>query len=503
MESKCPYPHGRLASVDTDVAPRPGAGASPTSRVASRPGAGASQANSVASRPGAGTRPPGAGTSAREGSLSGLPAGPRSRLRSGLAFMRNPAGFYRSCTQRYGDTFTVRGPDGTVVTTADPELAQVIFRARHDQLGASVDLTEPALGPGSVFLLSGEEARREREVLAMAFARRRTARYADMMWNVAERHSREWPTDRPVLMRPALNAISLEIIVRCIFGVTEHEEVARCAALVDQYVDTFFAPMLYFEPLRGRWFRPWNRFVAAREALRGFLRGEVRACRRSSRNGGDILSLLVEARYDDGSALDDEQIIDELVTLLLAGHETTSIGMTWALYWLERTPGAARRTLDELRPLGRDPDTAAVASLPWLDAVCKESLRLHPIASRVTRQVLDTPFELGPWTIPVGLAVGVSITAIHERADLYAAPGEFRPGRFLERRYGAHEYLPFGGGIRRCPGSGFADVEMRVVLACVLQRFRIRAASAAPARPVRRSVTMAPKGDVPMWLERR
>ena len=153
--------------------------------------------------------------------------------------------------------------------------------------------------------------------------------------------------------------------------------------------------------------------------------------------------------------------------------------------------------------MGPEPDTAAVPGLPWLDAVCKESLRLHPIASRVTRQVLDTPFQLGPWTIPPGLAVGVSITAIHERADLYECPRQFRPERFLERRYGAHEYLPFGGGIRRCPGSGFAEVEMRIVLACILQRFRIRAASPGPVRPVRRSVTMAPEGDVPMWLEPR
>jgi cytochrome P450 len=191
----------------------------------------------------------------------------------------------------------------------------------------------------------------------------------------------------------------------------------------------------------------------------------------------------------------DTEVKDELRTLLVAGHETTATGLAWALYHLHRAPEALRRLEEELAPLGPEPEPEALARLPWLAAVCDEALRLHPVVHLVARR-LRGPFTLRGYALPPGMGVMVSIVSIHADPAVYPEPERFRPERFLERRFSPFEYLPFGGGARRCIGAAFALYEMKVVLGTLLAAHCFALASERPVRPVRRNVTMAPDRDV-------
>jgi cytochrome P450 len=220
------------------------------------------------------------------------------------------------------------------------------------------------------------------------------------------------------------------------------------------------------------------------------------ARRRAGGGGDDILGLMLSARYDDGSAMSDREIRDQLLTLVFAGHETSGIALAWAVNWIERTPSVRDRLLVELSALGDDPTPTALAAAPYLEAVCHETLRLYPVVGEVVR-LLRAPLTLGAWTIPAGVPVSAGIALVHARADLYPEPEAFRPERFLERRKLApHEYLPFGGGARRCIGAAFALYEMKVVLGTLLARYRFTLARSEPERPVMRNLAMGPQGKV-------
>ncbi len=417
-----------------------------------------------------------------------------------LSFLRDPSGHFLRARARWGDTWTVPGIYGTIVITTDPELARVVFQAPADELDPfAPEALSPAVGEASVFALGGARHREERRLLMPPFHGERMRAYGEMMRGVARRHASRWRSDRPVVLHEALNAVSSEIIVRCVFGVSDDAAVERSAGQVRRFVDTVLPSGLFFPAVRTRWNPAWRRFTRERLRTRSLLGGEIDSRAESGERGDDILSMLLSATYEDGTSMGREALIDELMTLLLAGHETVTIAMTWALYWLERHPEHALRLDAELAGSGDDPGSAA---LPWLDAVCRESLRVHPVVPDVIR-TLRNPLSLGPWTIPAGHSVGVGITGIHQREDLYPEPFTFRPDRFLERSYGPHEYLPFGGGVRRCVGAAFAMFEMKQVLSVLFRTFAFRRVSDRPARPVRRNVTMAPRGGVPMWVTPR
>ena len=218
--------------------------------------------------------------------------------------------------------------------------------------------------------------------------------------------------------------------------------------------------------------------------------------------GEDILSLMLAARYDDGEAMTDPQIRDELLTLLAAGHETTAIALAWAMYWLHRDPAALERLRAELATLGDEPDPEAIAQLPYLEAVCNETLRLYPIVPLAPR-TLRQPMTLGEHEIPAGVNVGACTVLVHRHPALYPDPDSFRPERWLARKFAAWEFTPFGGGIRRCIGAAFAVYEMKQVLAAILPRHRLRLADDAAIGPARRNITLGPRGGVRMILTER
>jgi cytochrome P450 len=292
--------------------------------------------------------------------------------------------------------------------------------------------------------------------------------------------------------------ISLEVILRAVFGVERAERVERLRRLVVENLGSFTPPLLYFPFLRrdfgGR--GPWRRYLATRAELDRLVQEEIDT-RRREEGREDIASLLISARDEDGRPMSDEELRGELRTLLIAGHETSATSIAWALYELHRRPDARRRLEAEIATLGPDPDPEALAKLPYLSAVCEETLRLHPLAPMVIRR-LNRPLTLAGRDFAAGTTLAPSMMVAHFDPRLYPAPDAFRPERFLERSYSPFELFPFGGGARRSLGAAFAAYHIRIVLGTLLAHHRFAPAHDRPIGTVMRGMTFGPRGGVPM-----
>jgi cytochrome P450 len=298
-------------------------------------------------------------------------------------------------------------------------------------------------------------------------------------------------------------AISLDVIVRAVFGIEEPSARRRAMAIVKTDVESMVPSIMFLPLLRHALFGvgPWSRFERARGGLDDLLYGEIRSRRARGAGGEDILSLILAARYDDGSAMSEGEVRDQLITLLAAGHETTATALAWALYWTHREPTLAREVKDEILALGPDAEPDAIAALPLLDAVCVETLRLHPIVPDVGRR-LRTPFQLGRYTLPANAGVGVTTSTVHVDPRNYPRPREFVARRFLGTKPPMFGYAPFGGGARRCLGAAFAMYEMKLVLATLLTSFELELLDRNVVA-FRRNITMGPKGGVRVRVKRR
>lgn len=427
---------------------------------------------------------------------SALPAGPSGALRTTYKVLRSPFRDFPQWSARYGDPFTVPTVNGTVVMTGNPEHIKTIFAADPDIYGPwAVEALGPTLGSRSIFMLEGAPHTRERRLLAPPLHGDRMRAYGEVIADVARRRFDEVAGASSVVMLELAQSISLEVIARAIFGARDQARAQTLQYAVIDLVESA-SPLLFFMPFLQRNFGgigPWARFRKRFVVLDALLQEQIEAARRDP--GTDVCSMLVQARYEDGEPMPDGSIRDELRTMLFAGHETTAITLSWAMELLHRNRGALVRLLDELASLGRNPDPEVLARNEYLDAVCKESLRLYPVVTEVLR-ILRAPLKLGDIEVPIGMGVSASVLLAHRREELYPDPETFRPERFLERRYSPFEFLPFGGGHRRCIGAAFATFEMKVVLGTALARHRIALLDDEPAHPVRRAVTMAPSGGV-------
>ncbi|WP_437731528.1 cytochrome P450 [Sorangium sp. So ce1335] len=437
--------------------------------------------------------------------MGNLPPGPSAF--SLVDFIR--AGFISSepvlkrYAAQYGPTFRLKSPNGMLTITGDPEAIRAIYTADPDVFDVwAVELTEPVFGRSSVVVTTGARHRRDRKLLGPPFSagamRAHGATIADIALDVASR----WRPGRSFSMLAATQAIALDVIVRVVFGVRGDERVGRTRAAVLRLVESLSPSFIVIPALRRELggFGPYARNQRAARALDALLVEEIRARRASGDDAQDILGLMMSARHDDGGGMSDAEIAEQLRAILFAGHETTAMSLAWAMYWLHREPAVRARVVDEIDALGPAPAPEALASLPYLEAVCLEALRIHPPVVDVAR-VVKRPFELKGYTIPAGEAVAASPLLVLGREDLYPSPERFQPSRFLERRFSPFEFIAFGGGARRCLGAAFAMVEMKVVLGTILGRYRLRLERNAPLRHVRRGLTMGPRGGVAMILE--
>jgi len=431
--------------------------------------------------------------------MNALPPGSFSFApRQTLRLIRHPDSYFREGFARHGDPFCARLLGDDVVVTSDPEGVREVFSADPDTFESQGSaLLQPLLGSNSLLLIAGERHKRERRLLMPPLHGERMRAYGTLMQRIAREQLAGLAPGAKREAGAMARAISLEVIIRAVFGVEDPEQVQRYERLLVEYQDAY-VPLLAVVPALRRPFGglgPWAHFQRKAQELDTLLDAQLRERRAAGSAGMDVLSLLLAARDEAGQPMTDTEIKDELRTMLFAGHETTAIGMTWALYYLHRLPAVRARLEAELRALGPSPTPEALAQLPYLGAVCDEALRIHPVVHIVGRR-LRRPFTLRGHTLPAGMGVVVAIVQAHANPEVYPEPEQFRPERFLERRFTPFEYMPFGGGARRCIGAAFALYEMRMVLGTLLAEHRFSLTHEAPVRPARRQVTMGPDGPV-------
>src|SRR3954470_7266498 len=426
-----------------------------------------------------------------------LPPGPRlPKLVQTLGFMFAGRRFLDATRRRYGDVVTMSTAfDSKFVMVFEPELLKKVFQAPPDQLraGEANALLGQVLGQRSVLVLDGAEHLRQRKLMLPPFHGKRLKGYEEKMREAADRAIDAWPVGEPFTLMPTMQAVTLDVIMHAVWGVEEgpraEELKRRVRAVIEPLARRFGIVVLALSGGRFGDRKAVQRFEERRAELDAMIYEEI-AQRREATDldeREDVFSMLLQARDEDGQPMTDQELRDELVTLLVAGHETTSTGLAWAFELLLRTP----------RVLGRLQETLADGDETYLDAVVKEALRLRPVIPGVGRVVRGEPFELGGYTVPEGVEINPSIGVIHRRADRYPQPGEFRPERFLsESPPDTYTWVPFGGGTRRCLGASFALLEMKVVIKRVLKRTELRAVSDKPEQVLRRGITLVPRDGV-------
>jgi cytochrome P450 len=413
-----------------------------------------------------------------------LPPSPRGpHILQTAGWITRPGPYARRRRARFGDTFTLhvdrRAP---WVVLSHPDDVKAVFTGDPNVLhaGEGNAILKPLLGARSVLLLDGPEHLHERKTLLPPFHGERMQAYGDLIREIAERELASWPARGPISVRPRMQELTLEIIMRAVFGTRDERLRAHLAGLLDWMTDT---ARLMFVVLAGP---QWSEraFRGMRAPVDALLREEI-ARRRTAPDLAereDIFSMLL------ASGLDDDTLRNELLTLLVAGHETTATALAWALERLARHPEAWA----ELRAGDED----------YLDAVVKETLRLRPVVPAVLR-LLKAPISIAGYDLPAGVAVQPNILLMHTREDIYPDPFAFRPERFLSQPAGTYTWIPFGGGVRRCLGASFAIFEMKAVLRAVAQAVETLEPVGASERPSRRAVTLVPGKDATVSVARR
>ena len=418
-----------------------------------------------------------------------LPPGSRApSFVQAARYLRDPLGFLAKRQRHHGDIFSVNFPFfGRVVYVARPDLVKEVFTgspAIFHAGEANATVLEPALGPNSVLTLDDEAHLRQRKLLLPPFHGERIERYGELIVEMTRREMESWPVGEPFALRPHTQRITLAVIMRAVFGVHDEARLDRFERLIDDFaqrvgVITSF-PMLRrnLGPLG-----PWPRFVRSRAALDEFIYEEIRLRRAAPgyEERDDVLSLLLSARDEEGEGMSDEELRDELVTVLGAGHETTATGLAWAVERLVRNPAVLARLRDSLAADQED----------YLAAVVKETLRARPVIVDVARK-LKAPANVGGYDLPAGQFVLPAIAALHYREDLFPEPKRFRPERFLDGKADNYAWIPFGGGVRRCIGGAFAEYEMRLILREFVEGAELHPVDPEPERVRVRNITLAP-----------
>jgi cytochrome P450 len=408
-----------------------------------------------------------------------LPPGPTApRAVQGAYALTKPLRGLRRLKDRYGDAFTVNVPIfGNAVVISSPAEIKQLFTAGPDLVdNLEVNLGR-VLGPHSMFALSGEDHKRQRKLLVPPFHGRRLAAYEQIVEEETVRELASWPADRTFATLPSMMRITLNAILRAVFG-AEGTEFDELRELLPPFVT--LGSRLAVLPIskKGR-FNPWRRFEKMRREYDAIVDRLIAKARTGTDDRDDVLALLLQSRYDDGSGLSRDEIADQLLTLLTAGHETTATTLAWAVERLRRHPAVLR-------------ELAEAEDSKLLDATILEVQRTRPVIDLTARQVKQDGFRLGRWTLPKGHAVLVSIALIHDDDAVFPHAATFDPHRFEGARPDLYRWIPFGGGTRRCLGAAFATMEMTVALRTLLRDFTLVPTTAAGERWHSRGVAYAP-----------
>jgi cytochrome P450 family 135 len=420
--------------------------------------------------------------------VEGLPPGPRwPRALQTAWWAARPASLMNLCRRRYGDVFTVRPyAFGNVVVLADPAQIKEVFTGDRDVLaaGQANAAMSPVLGSHSLLVLDGERHLRQRKLMLPPFHGDAIRAYGERIEEITKAEVATWPAGKPFAISPRMQAITFEVILRAVIGVSDPDRLARLRELLPQLLSfsvfdmwaTWLFPKLIDTPIGRR-----HRSQRVRPEVDRLLYEEIAAHRTHPEGRDDILALLVSARDEDDRPLSDEALLDQIITLLLAGHETTTTGLAWAFERLTRHPAVLERLNAELQAGGED---------DYLDAVVNETLRVRPVIDGVWRK-LTAPAVVAGHRLPAGTLVFPAISLV-QTSDAFPDPDEFRPERFLDGSPPPYTFIPFGGGTRRCIGAAFALMEMKTVLSTVLRRVDLQAARSRGEKPRVHHVTQVP-----------
>ncbi|MEH2274208.1 MAG: cytochrome P450 [Nostoc sp.] len=442
-----------------------------------------------------------------------LPNGPQTHpWVQTYQWLTNPLEYMEACAKRYGDIFTVQLRQNVApeVFISNPQAIQQIFTTDPKQLdsGESAGVKSPLLGQQSLLALDGKPHQRQRKLLTPPLHGERMLAYGQLIRSITEQVTSQWQVGEAFSALSTMQAISFQVILKAVFGLEDGPRYEKLKELLIEIlnpkVPIVRTLLLIFPALRqdfGAW-SPWGKYLRVRQQINELIYAEIRerkAQADSSRT--DILSLMMAARDEAGEPMTDQELRDELMTLLVAGHETTATTLSWALYWIHRLPQVHEKLLQELDNLGEQPDFNAILRSPYLNAVCSETLRIYPVTMSALNRVVKSPLRIGGYEFQPGTLLIPSIYLTHHREDLYPEPKQFKPERFLERQFAPYEYLPFGGGNRRCIGMAFALFEMKLVLATVLSHWQMELVDSKPVQPVRHGILFVPAGGVQMLVK--
>lgn len=442
-----------------------------------------------------------------------LPNGPKTFSYVQLIqWIGDPLAYMDRYAKEYGDIFTTRwGKLDPFVMISNPQgMQEMLTSTAFEAPGSANGILKPMLGENSMILLSGDRHKRQRQLLMPPFHGDRMRNYSEKICAIASEVISNQAIGTPFSTRSVMQEITMRVILHTVFGLDRGPRFQKLRPLLGEMLDMTGSPLsssiLFFDWMQqdlGPW-SPWGRMMQRQRQIDELLFAEIEERRAQPEcDRTDILSLMMGAIDENGQPMTREELRDELLTLLFAGHETTATALAWAFYWIHQIPAVREKLLQEIDTLGENPDPMAIFRLPYLTAVCNETLRIYPVGMLTFPRVVREPVSLMGYQLEPGTTVVGSIYLTHRRQDLYPNPLEFRPERFLERQFSPYEYLPFGGGTRRCIGLALAQLEMKLVLAVILRDYNLALADQHPVRAKRRGVTLGPAGGVKMAIAGR
>lgn len=438
-----------------------------------------------------------------------FPDGPKtSPSLQTIQFLLRPLETLDTWSQQYGDTFRLLGKDlPALIYFSSPDAIQTIFTSEPEYLSSTQksNLVKLLLGEHSLIFLSGDSHQRQKRLLMPPFHGERMRDYGQSICNITEQVISQYTLGKIFNVRSIMKEISLSVILSAVFGLQKGSRYEQLKQLLNSILEVLDYPLssvlLFFPFLQqdlGPW-SPWGSFIRQLQQIDQLVYDEISERRaQGDLLSRDIFSLLLSARDEADQPMTDAELRDELLTLVFAGYETTTAALSWALYWVHYLPEIREKLLGELRDFSSGSDPNPIARLSYLTAVCKETLRLHPIALSAFARTVHKPFEVGGYQLEPGTIVNVSIYLAHHREAVYPQPKQFRPERFLAKQFSPYEYLPFGGGSRRCVGAELAQFEMKLVLATILSQVQLRLISSRPLKPIWRGITMTTPNSLEM-----
>lgn len=442
--------------------------------------------------------------------MSAVPRPKTPALLQTLEWVFHPLEYMETNFQRFGDLFQASispvNPEPLILVNHPEAIGYILTHDNSKEMTAPGEvniLAKPLLGENSLILLNGKQHRQRRQIVMPPFHGDRMKAYSELICSITREVMDEWQLNQTFSARDAMQKITMRVILQAVFGLHEGDRYRQLEQLLAERLNTISTPLtsiLVFFPQLAIDLGPQSiggKIRRTVEKTDRLLYAEIRE-RRANLDPAqtDVLSLLLSAKDENGQGLTDEELHDELITLLIAGHETTATALAWALYWIHKLPEVRLKLEKELEPWQQSNDFTSITRLPYLTAVCNETLRIYPVALVTLPRRVEKPMQLMGYDLEAGSLLMGCIYLLHHREELYPNSKEFRPERFLERQFSPYEFLPFGGGIRRCIGAALAMYEMKLVLNTILSSCELELAETKPVKPQRRGGTLAPGGGI-------